>query len=110
MKLLNSQEQNKIIKAWAMDIEKELRSLKEVLIKLRDEGKVLIALLYGSCAKGIPHRRSDIDLAVFIKITNKEEEISKKVLNKLQFKTVSQETAKQFTFKLLNSAIFFSMS
>lgn len=58
-----------------MDIEKELSSLKEVLIRLRDEGKVLIALLYGSCAKGIPHRRSDIDLAVFIKITNKEEEI-----------------------------------
>ena len=53
----------------------ELKPLKEILRKLRKENKILIAILYGSYAYGIPHERSDIDLAVFIKARNKEEEI-----------------------------------
>lgn len=49
--------------------------MKEILCELRKEGKVLIALLYGSYARGTPHVRSDIDLAVFIRANNENEEI-----------------------------------
>ncbi|MBI4378147.1 MAG: nucleotidyltransferase domain-containing protein [Nitrospinae bacterium] len=48
--------------------------MKEVLTKLRNEGKVLIALLYGSYASGTQHKRSDVDLAVFISAKNRKEE------------------------------------
>ncbi|MEK6591113.1 MAG: nucleotidyltransferase domain-containing protein [Nitrospinota bacterium] len=57
-----------------MQVEKDLASLKEVLTKLRNEGKVLIALLYGSYASGTQHKRSDVDLAVFISAKNRKEE------------------------------------
>jgi predicted nucleotidyltransferase len=53
----------------------EINPLKEILRKLREEGKILIALLYGSYAKGKPHKRSDIDLALYIKAENEKEEI-----------------------------------
>jgi len=59
----------------AMDVKNELKSLKEVLQELRSEGKVLVAILYGSYASGTPHVRSDIDLAVFIRAKNENEEI-----------------------------------
>ncbi len=58
-----------------MNKEKDLEPLKEVLYTLRKEGKILAALLYGSFAKGTPHKRSDIDLAVFINATNVDEDI-----------------------------------
>jgi len=58
-----------------MNIEKDLGPLKEVLHTLRKEGKLLAALLYGSFAKGTPHKRSDIDLAVFINARNVDEDI-----------------------------------
>src|SRR4030042_5041072 len=53
----------------------EMTSLKEILKELKKGGKVLIAILYGSYAQGIPHKRSDIDLALYIKANDKKEEI-----------------------------------
>ena len=43
----------------------ELIPLTNVLSTLKNQGKILIAILYGSFAKGNPHPRSDIDLAVY---------------------------------------------
>ncbi|HQJ95311.1 MAG TPA: nucleotidyltransferase domain-containing protein [Syntrophorhabdaceae bacterium] len=43
----------------------ELIPLTNVLSTLKNEGKIPIAILYGSFAKGNPHPRSDIDLAVY---------------------------------------------
>lgn len=57
------------------DRENVLKPLKEILQKLRSEGKLLVALLYGSYAKGTPHRRSDIDFAVFIRARDEKEDI-----------------------------------
>lgn len=53
----------------------ELFPLKEILRELREKGKVLVAVLYGSYAKGTPHRRSDIDLAIYIRAEERKEEI-----------------------------------
>lgn len=53
----------------------EMTSLKEILQGLRNDGEVLIAILYGSYAKGSPHKRSDIDLSLHIKANDKREEI-----------------------------------
>lgn len=56
-------------------MDKELKSLKEILARFGKEGGVLIAVLYGSYAKSFPHKRSDIDLALYIKAKNEKEEI-----------------------------------
>lgn len=58
-----------------MQTEKDMGKLKEILIKLRGEGKILIAILFGSYAKGTPHFRSDIDLAVYINTENESKRI-----------------------------------
>ena len=58
-----------------MDEKREIESLREILYKLRREGKVKIALLYGSYAKGTSHKRSDIDLALSIRAENMAEEM-----------------------------------
>lgn len=58
-----------------MDEKREIEPLRKILCKLRQEGKSKIALLYGSYAKGTSHKRSDIDLALFISPGNKEEEM-----------------------------------
>ncbi|MDR4506849.1 MAG: nucleotidyltransferase domain-containing protein [Candidatus Brocadiaceae bacterium] len=60
-----------------MKREKEREPLRDTLNILRNEGKVLVALLYGSYAVGIPNVRSDIDLAVFMNAGNEVEEIKK---------------------------------
>lgn len=49
-----------------MQINNELAPLIIVLKRLREEGKILVAILFGSYANGTPHVRSDIDLAVYI--------------------------------------------
>ncbi len=54
---------------------KELQPLIKVLCNLKKEGNLLVAILYGSYAKGTPHKRSDIDLAIFIKSKNDKEAI-----------------------------------
>lgn len=53
----------------------EIAPLEEVLKRLREDEKVLIAILYGSYAKGIAHTRSDIDLALYIKAKDEKEEM-----------------------------------
>lgn len=58
-----------------MQPDRDIVKLKEVLHKLRNEGKILIAILFGSYASGQPHKRSDIDLALIIK-ANETEKIS----------------------------------
>jgi predicted nucleotidyltransferase len=58
-----------------MDENKDILSLKEVLNGLRKKGRVLIAILYGSYAKGNFHKRSDIDLAIYVKAKDTKEDI-----------------------------------
>mgnify|MGYP001582826696 CR=1 FL=1 len=58
-----------------MDEKREIESLRELLIKFKQEGKIKVALLYGSCARGASHKKSDIDIALFISPGNKEEEM-----------------------------------
>lgn len=55
--------------------EKDLEQVKAVLQELKKEEKILVAILYGSYARGTPHKRSDIDLAVFIHARDEKEEI-----------------------------------
>ncbi|MCF6149112.1 MAG: nucleotidyltransferase domain-containing protein [Candidatus Kuenenia sp.] len=65
--------------------ENELTPLKETLQELKKEGKVLVALLYGSYARGIPHVRSDIDLAVSLSAKDMEEEVE--IIDKILMST-----------------------
>lgn len=44
----------------------EIEKLKKELKRLKEEGKISLAFLYGSFAKGEVHRKSDIDLAIYI--------------------------------------------
>ena len=62
--------------------EKDLEQIKAVLQELKKEEKILVAILYGSYARGTPHQRSDIDLAVFIHARDEKEaiEITDKIL------------------------------
>ena len=53
----------------------DLAPLINILKDLKRSGRVLIAVLYGSHAKGTPHKRSDIDLALFLSGKNETEEI-----------------------------------
>ena len=53
----------------------EIKPLIEVLEELRNEGIVLLAILFGSFAGGKVHARSDIDLAIYLKELPLEEEI-----------------------------------
>jgi len=52
----------------------EIDILRQVLNNLRKEGKILLAYLYGSYVTGSQHKRSDIDLAVYLN-TGDEKEI-----------------------------------
>jgi predicted nucleotidyltransferase len=61
------------------EIDPELRPICEVLERLHADGKVIIALLYGSFATGIQHKRSDVDLALYLGPMQSDEEID--VLN-----------------------------
>jgi uncharacterized protein len=54
----------------------ELAAVREVLSRLRAEGKVLIAILYGSYFNGTPHARSDIDLALYIEAKDEDEKMN----------------------------------
>ena len=68
--------------------EKNLKQLKAVLQELKKEGKILVALLYGSYARGTPHKRSDIDLAVFIHAKDEKEETD--IIDKILMSTERQ--------------------
>lgn len=67
---------------------KDLEQLKAVLQELRKEGKILVAILYGSYARGTPHQRSDIDLAVFIRARDEKEETD--IIDKILMSTERQ--------------------
>ena len=71
-----------------MDRDEELKPLKEVLCELRNKGEILVALLYGSYVNGTPHKRSDIDLAVFIKARDENEETD--IIDKILMSTERQ--------------------
>jgi predicted nucleotidyltransferase len=53
----------------------ELESLRKTIERLKTDGKVSIAIVYGSYATGTPHSRSDIDLAIYLKAENDAEEM-----------------------------------
>jgi predicted nucleotidyltransferase len=53
----------------------EINALKTVLEGLRQQGKILLAYLYGSYAKNMEHQRSDIDVAVYINTDDEKEAI-----------------------------------
>lgn len=67
---------------------KDLEQLKAVLQELRKEEKILVAILYGSYARGTPHQRSDIDLAVFIRARDEKEETD--IIDKILMSTERQ--------------------
>lgn len=54
----------------------DIDSLKNVLKDLKSEGKVLLAYLFGSYAKGRAHSKSDIDLAVYLNALSRKDEVS----------------------------------
>lgn len=64
------------------ECEKDLKELIEVLQGLRQDGKLLLAILFGSFAKDKIHSRSDIDLAIYLNEpeTVKEIEIIDRIL------------------------------
>jgi predicted nucleotidyltransferase len=53
----------------------EIDLLTDTLMRLRQQSKVRVAILYGSYAKGNPHPRSDIDLAVYLNAEDENEAI-----------------------------------
>lgn len=53
----------------------EINALKETLERFRKNGKILLAYLYGSYAVGMQHKRSDIDLAIYINTSDEKEAI-----------------------------------
>lgn len=55
---------------------KELDDLKAELNNLKEKGKVLLAYLYGSYAAGTEHKRSDIDLAIYLNPVDEKEAIN----------------------------------
>ncbi len=68
-----------------MNIDKELMPLREALNTLRKEGKVYVALLFGSYASGTTHKKSDIDLAIFVRAKNEDEEME--IIDKILMST-----------------------
>jgi predicted nucleotidyltransferase len=58
-----------------MKADHEIEILKKNLRELRDKGKVLIAVLFGSQANGDAHVRSDIDLGLYLPVMDQKEEL-----------------------------------
>jgi predicted nucleotidyltransferase len=63
------------LKLYSHDQVDRVAPAREVLEDLRSSARILVAILYGSYAKGNPHSRSDIDLAVYLKASSETEEI-----------------------------------
>lgn len=59
-----------------MKPEEDISALRQVLNRLKEEGKISLAFLYGSFAKGLQHPRSDIDIAIYLNVTDEKERIS----------------------------------
>ena len=58
-----------------MSMHEDIERLKKVLQELRKEGKISLAYLFGSSAKGGVHKRSDIDIAVYFSTQDEREVI-----------------------------------
>lgn len=56
-----------------MKATEDIRTLQELLRKLRGEGKIMLAYLYGSYASNLQNSRSDIDLALYLTADDKKE-------------------------------------
>ncbi len=54
---------------------KSIDELRKILGEMKNAGKIYLAILYGSFAKGAHHVRSDIDLAVYLNAATLEEEL-----------------------------------
>ena len=65
-----------------MKADRDLEIMEKCLQELRDKGKILIAVLFGSQANGATHVRSDIDLGRYLPAMdqNQEMEIVDKIL------------------------------
>lgn len=61
---------------FGINLNQDSRAVTEVLRDVRAEDKLLVAILYGSFAKGAAHARSDIDLAVYLNVSDENEEIA----------------------------------
>ncbi|MBI5416509.1 nucleotidyltransferase domain-containing protein [Candidatus Poribacteria bacterium] len=53
----------------------EIEQIKNVLIELKKENKILLAYLFGSYAEKKQHKRSDIDIAIYFNTKNERETI-----------------------------------
>lgn len=53
----------------------EVEKLKDVLIELNKDRKVLLAYLFGSYASTTQHKRSDIDIAIYLNTSDESETI-----------------------------------
>jgi len=47
-------------------MDKDLENLQKILGRLKEKGEISLAYLHGSYASGSQHKRSDIDLAVYL--------------------------------------------
>jgi len=62
--------------SWALrESPRELEGLRATLLRLRQQGKLMLAILYGSFAHGAVHVRSDVDLAIYLNAANEDEEL-----------------------------------
>lgn len=52
-----------------------IHELRKTLGQMKHAGRIYLAVLYGSFAKGAQHVRSDIDLAVYLNAATQEEEL-----------------------------------
>jgi predicted nucleotidyltransferase len=66
---------NCIIPCMADYTMESVDELRKILGEMKNAGKIHLALLYGSFAKGAQHVRSDIDLAVYLNAATPEEEL-----------------------------------
>lgn len=51
----------------------DIKALRDLLSRLKIEGKIMLAYLYGSYASNLQHKRSDIDLALYLNTDDKKE-------------------------------------
>jgi uncharacterized protein len=66
-------------------INSDIENLKKTLSVLKKEKKVLLAYLFGSYAAGTQHKRSDIDIALYLNAMNESESID--VIDKILMST-----------------------
>ncbi len=57
-------------------MDKDLENLQKVLLKLKEKGEISLAYLFGSFTLDSVHRRSDIDLAIYINTRDENKRIS----------------------------------